>query len=257
MGEYENVLKALAEVLGGIAGQGKIVIVDAEGNVVSDTPISSIKELLSGSGRIAVVDSSGNVVSDKKLSDLFNDLEALKGALQSVNGDKLLMVISEDDVGLAKDATLGKLTNALLSVNEDKLVIDVGEDSVGLAKDATLQDVKSELAQSPLATVDLNFDNSTGTAAKDFSTSDISIDFNGTITIQIAISVSTTVQLKLTPSGSTSSYTEYLNDGSALTANAWYEFEFNVNNGDTISFVFSVPAGDTLTGLLRVFKRER
>lgn len=214
--------------------------------------------MASGDGRFIIIDSNGNVVSDTPLSSIYSDLEDLKGALQSVDKDKLLAVISEDDVGLAKDATLSKLTNALLSVNTDKLVIDIGEDSVGLAKDATLQDVKNELAQNILANQVLSYSN-TGTATANYTvlSTDLSIDFNGTITIQILLNISTTVQLKLTPAGSTVSHTGDLNGGSALVANAWYEFEFNVDSGDSINFIIQVPAGSTLSGLLRVFKRER
>lgn len=192
------------------------------------------------------------------LQGILNNLRKLNESLKSEGGDKLLIDISEDDVGLSKDATLQKLVNALLSVDTDKLVIDVGQDDVGLSKDATLQDVKSELAQSCILTQALSFSN-TGTATADYTvlSSDLSLDFNGTITMQILLNLATTVQLKLTPSGSTTSYTGYLNDGGSLTANAWYEFEFNVNNGDSLNFVIQVPAGDSLTGLLRLFKRER
>ena len=90
MGEYENVLKALAEVLGGIAGQGKIVIVDENGNVISDVKLSDIKALLSGAGKIAIVDGSGNIVSDEKLSRIFSEMDAILGKCQdiySVNTD--------------------------------------------------------------------------------------------------------------------------------------------------------------------------
>ena len=214
--------------------------------------------IATGDGRIVVIDSNGNVVSDTPLSKIYDDLEALKGALQSVNTDKILMVLSEDDVGIAKDATLSKLTNALLSVDTDKLVVDIGEDGVGLAKDATLQDVKNELSQNILVNQALSYSN-TGTATANYTvlSTDLSIDFNGTITIQILLNISTTAQLKLTPSGSTVSYTGDLNGGSALAANTWYEFEFNVDSGDVINFIIQVPAGNSLTGLLRVFKRER
>ena len=37
------------------------------------------------------------------------------------------------------DTKLSNLVNALLSINTDKLVIVVGQDDVGIAKDATLQ----------------------------------------------------------------------------------------------------------------------
>lgn len=185
-------------------------------------------------------------------------LNKLNGALESVDTDKLLMVIDKDNIGLAKDETLAKLTNALLSINSDKLVIDIGEDGVGLAKDATLQSVKNSLSQANLVTQKLSYSNTgTTTATYTVLASDLAIDFDGTITIQILSSIATTVQLKLTPAGSTTSYTGDLNGGSALVANAWYEFEFNVMSGDAINFEIPVPAGDTLSGLLRVFKRER
>ena len=118
--------------------------------------------------------------------------------------------------------------------------------------------VQDVLAQSCILTQALSFSN-TGTATADYTVleSPLSIDFNGTITIQILLSVATTAQVKLTPSGSTDTYTGYLNGGSDLAANSWYEFEFNVNNGDSLNFVIQVPAGDSLTGLLRLFKRTR
>lgn len=192
------------------------------------------------------------------LQGILNNLRKLNQSLKSENGDKLLIDISEDDVGLSKDATLQKLVNALLSVNTDKLVIDVGEDDVGLAKDATLSETNTHLSQSLITSQALSFAN-TGTATANYTvfSSNLAIDFNGEITIQILLNLSTNVQLKLTPSGSTVSYTGDLNGGSALTANAWYEFVFNVDNGDSINFVIPVPAGDTLSGLLRIFKRER
>ena len=185
-------------------------------------------------------------------------LNKLNGALQSVGDDTLLITVDVDKVGLAKDATLAKLTNALLSVNSDKLIVDIGEDSVGIAKDATLQSVKAALSQANLINQKLSYSN-TGTTTATYTAlaSDLAIDFDGTITIQILINIATTVQLKLTPAGGTVSYTGDLNGGSALVANAWYEFEFNVMSGDAINFEIPVPAGDTLSGLLRVFKRER
>ncbi len=76
--------------------------------------------LATGDGRIVVIDSNGNVVSDTPLSKIYDDLEALKGALQSVDTDKVLIVVSEDDVGLAKDATLTTVGNNLLNIKEQR-----------------------------------------------------------------------------------------------------------------------------------------
>jgi len=119
--------------------------------------------------------------------------------------------------------------------------------------------VKNALAQSLLASQALSYDNSAGTTTADYTVfdEDIAIDFNGEITIQILLNLSTNVQLKLTPAGTTTAYEGDINGGSALNANTWEEFVFNVSKGDAINFVISVPAGDTLSGLLRIFKRER
>ena len=116
--------------------------------------------------------------------------------------------------------------------------------------------VKNALAQSLLASQALSYNN-TGTTTADYTVfdEDIAIDFNGTITIQILLSVATTAQVKLATGGA--EYTGYVNSGNSLAANSWYEFDMNVNAGDSINFIVQVPAGDTLTGLLRVFRRER
>ncbi len=136
--------------------------------------------------------------------------------------------------------------------------IIVVDENGNIVSDVKLSEIAKELAQSCILTQALSFSN-TGTATADYTvlSSDLSLDFNGTITIQILLSVATTAQVKLTPSGSTDTYTGYLNGGSDLAANSWYEFEFNVNNGDSVNFVIQVPAGDSLTGLLRLFKRTR
>jgi len=143
-------------------------------------------------------------------------------------------------------------------VTRDKTQNGIFPKSYIHTKDATVSSINDKLAQSLLASQALSYDN-TGTATANYTVlaSDLNIDFNGTIVIQIILNLSTTAQVKLTPSGSTVSYTAYVNDGNSLYANSIYEFEMNVDNGDAINFVIQVPAGDTLSGLLRVFKRER
>ncbi len=107
----------------------------------------------------------------------------------------------------------------------------------------------------PIISTELSFSN-TGTATTDYTVlaSDAEIKEKGKLIIQIILNTSTTVQLKLTPAGETTAQTGYVNGGTALSADAWYEFEINVNNGDLINFVIQVPAGTTLSGFLRVFK---
>ncbi len=89
--------------------------------------------IASGDGRFIIIDGSGNIVSDIPLSEIHNDLVSLKNALKSVGTDKVLIDISEDDVGLAKDATLVTVENNLLSIKTQRylgvhdLTIDSGE----------------------------------------------------------------------------------------------------------------------------------
>jgi len=150
-------------------------------------------------------------------------------------------------------------TDKLQFDTSNNVKIDIANDEIGLATETTLSSINDKLTQFKITEQELSYDNSTGTATANYTvfTNDISIDFNGVIVIQIAINTATTVQLKLTPSGSTTSHTYYINSASSLTANSWYEFEFNVSNGDAINFVIQVPASATLSGYLRIFGRKR
>lgn len=87
--------------------------------------------IATGSGRIVVIDSNGDVVSDTPLSKIYGDLEALKNALKSVGTDKVLIAVSEDDVGLAKDDTLTTVGDNLLNIKEQRYlgVLDLTVDS--------------------------------------------------------------------------------------------------------------------------------
>jgi len=116
-----------------------------------------------------------------------------------------------------------------------------------------------QLAQSLLTESALSYDNSAGTATADYTVfpTDVSVNFNGKIVIQIIMNQTTTAQLKVTPAGQTTAYTGYINEGNNLQANSWYEFEFEVNNWDALNVVIQVPAGAVLSGYLRIFKRER
>ena len=63
---------------------------------------------------------------DSELREIISRLDKLVNALRSVSADKVLTVISEDDVGVARESTLQDILNTV-------------------AKDVTLQDVKSIL----------------------------------------------------------------------------------------------------------------
>jgi len=70
-------------------------------------------------------------------------LKPLFNALKSSGEDKLLVDISEDDVGIAKDATLSDvltkitdLANALKSVDTDKLLVDIADQEILVGVDS-------------------------------------------------------------------------------------------------------------------------
>ena len=122
-----------------------------------------------------------------------------------------------------------------------------------------IENIKLALSPSVNEPIELSYDNSGGSDVADYTVldDDINVDFNGILLIQIMLNQTTTAQVKLTPAGSSEEYTGYLNSGNNLNANAWYEFGINVGFGDKVNFVIQVPAGAVLSGVLRVFKRER
>jgi len=224
----------------------KVLIIDANGNVVSGNLTNLANALQSvGTDKLLVVLSEDDVgiAKDTTLSKLVN-------ALQSVGTDKLLAVLSEDDVGVAKDATLNKIVNALQSVGTDKLLIDISQDDVGLAKDTTVQGLYSKHIQD----IPVSLSN-TGTAAvwDSVLATPITIAEDGEYGIVIALDTATTVKLDITIGTVTHSY--LLNDGNSLTANAWYEFAIHLAENDHINFEINVPAGGSVNGIIRVFKR--
>jgi len=192
--------------------------------------------------KIIIIDSAGNVISDLSLS-------ALRDALRGTDNRTLTDLYN----------TLSSILSKAYDDVADLEKVSIERDNVGLATEATLDSINTKLAQSLLAESALSYDNSAGTTTADYTvfSSDISIDFNGSIVIQIIMDQSTTVQVKVTPAGQTTAYTGYLNAGSSLSANSWYEFEMNVNNGDALNIIIQVPAGAVLSGYLRIFKRER
>lgn len=159
---------------------------------------------------------------------------------------KLKISICDADGNIISDLSINSAVNDILG-SDGKTLSDI------------YNEVSTKLKQSLLVDQALSYDNSTGTSTADYTvfSTDVSVDFNGTIVIQIIINQATTVQVKLTPSGQTNAYVGYLNDGSSLTLNSWYEFEMNVNSGDAINIIIQVPAGAVLSGYLRIFKRER
>ena len=107
-------------------------MVDLLGGIDYDKIKQKVLDIITAKDfKVLIIDSDGNVISDAKLSDIFGDLEALKGALQSVDTDKIMIDISEDDVGLAKDATLTTVGNELLSIKTQRYlgVLDLTIDS--------------------------------------------------------------------------------------------------------------------------------
>ena len=194
---------------------------------------SVLKELFSKNGKKAI-DSLDSLDTkfDTNLTTLISDLRGID------------------------NRTLTDLYNKAYDSAADLLKISLDRDNLGLAKDATLS---TKLSQSLLTESSLSYDNSAGTTTANYTVfaSDIAINFNGKITLQIIMNLSTTIQLKVTPAGQTTAYTGYINEGNALQANSWYEFDFEVNNGDSINVIIQVPAGAILDGYLRIFKRER
>jgi len=122
-----------------------------------------------------------------------------------------------------------------------------------LAESPDINDIKTKLSQNIIANKILSYDNSAGTSTVDYTVFDtpLAIDFNGKITIQILMNQSTTVQVDLNGNKG------YLNAGDALNSNSWYEFDLEVANGDSLNVIIQVPAGANLSGILRIFKRER
>ena len=141
----------------------------------------------------------------------------------------------------------------------DDITIDLVGQIYRTTGDGKIMVYDEQLAQSLLAETSLSYDNSAGTTTANYTvfTTDLSIDFNGKVVLQIIMDQTTTAQLKVTPAGQTTAYTGYINEGNNLQSNSWYEFEFEVNNGDTLNVVIQVPAGAVLSGYLRIFKRER
>ena len=145
---------------------------------------------------------------------------------------------------------LRKLNNSLKSENLDKLLIDISEDDVGLAKDTTVQGLYTKHIQD----ISVSLSN-TGTAAvwDSVLSTPINISEDGEYGIVIALDTATTVKLDITIGTVTHSY--LLNDGNSLTANAWYEFAIHLAENDNINFEINVPAGGSVNGIIRVFKR--
>jgi len=95
----------------------------------------------------------------------------------------------------------------------------------------------------------------TGTAAvwDTVLSTPISIEKDGEYSILVLLDTATEIKLDVTVG--TDNYSGLLNDGNALTANAWYEFVVSLAEGDGINFEVNVPAGGSVNGIIRIFKR--
>jgi len=179
-----------------------------------------------------------------------NGLYVLINALKSVNKDKVMNVISEDDVGLAKDSTVTKITNALGSIGTDNFLSIINGDNVGLAKDATL----SKMLPVKIAEKIFTYSN-TGTATvwEPVFASDVSIPEDGEYGIVILTNSAVYVKVKLTIG--TNSYEGALNDGNQLTAGTLNVFYGMFSGGDLVNIELGIPGGVSFDGVIRIFKR--
>jgi len=152
-------------------------------------------------------------------------ISALANSLNSVGTDNILTIINGDNVGLAKDTTLNTVNTSI----QELYVDHIGDYVVSLAN--------------------------TGTAAvfKPALSSNVTISKSGVYAIVIALDTATEVKLSVTIG--TKSYDYLLNDGNALTADAWYEFDICLSENDAINFEINVPAGGSVSGLIRIFRK--
>ncbi len=164
-------------------------------------------------------------------------------------------------IGYARESTVEGIRD-ILSVIEGKvnnfsfdsssnILAAINADNVGLAKDVSVKNMYT----SHILSTSISLAN-TGTAAKwmNVLSSASSVPFTGLYTIVIALSAATTVKLDVTVGTVTYSY--YLNDGNALSADSWYAFDIPLNEGDLINVEVNVPAGTTVSGVLRVFGKR-
>ena len=183
------------------------------------------------------------------LSTLRNIQSKIEGIINTSN--YVNVAIEQDDVGLAKDTTLTKLTNALNSVGSDDLLAIINGDNVGILKDATFSDsIMHHVTTQPFTL------SNAGTSAAwypVFSTA-ISLPDDADYTILIALDTATTVKLDITYGTNTYSY--LLNGGNALSADAWYAFIVPAAYNDKLNIEINVPAGASVSGIVRIFKRR-
>ncbi len=151
------------------------------------------------------------------------------------------------------DNGLYKLLNALNSINKDTIVIAVGVDKVGLAKDASVTGT-TRLYPKFITEGDISLTNtsSTATSSQSVLSTPVSISEDGEYVLVIAINTATTVKLVLIQG--TKSYDYYVNHGSALAANSWYNFHMFLHDGDQINIEIDVPPSTTVEGKFRIFK---
>ena len=201
----------------------------------------------------SVLNSLGEYNSNSLLESINNYVKSIDDvALKMVfdTSGNLLVGINVDNVGLAKDATLAKITNALKSVGTDDILSVINGDNVGLAKDATL----SKMLPDKLGEKLFSYSN-TGTAIvwEPVFASDVSIPEDGEYGIVILTNSAVYAKVKLTIG--TSSYEGALNDGNQLTAGTINVFYGMFSEGDLVNIVLGIPGGVSFDGVIRIFKR--
>lgn len=148
------------------------------------------------------------------------------------------------------DNGLYVLINALKSVNKDKVMNVISEDDVGLARDTTL----SKMLPVKIAEKIFTYSN-TGTATvwEAVFASDVSIPEDGEYGIVILTNSAVYVKVKLTIG--TNSYEGALNDGNQLTAGTLNVFYGMFSGGDLVNIELGIPGGVSFDGVIRIFKR--
>lgn len=155
------------------------------------------------------------------------------------------------------DNGLYVLTNALKSVGKDKVVNVISEDEVGLAKDATLSKMLPKLLASKI----FSFTN-TGTSIAWNRVFDNSVTINGDgeyclfiVLKNDSIAAPTPLYVKMLLTIGTNTTECKINNGNELTDSAAYVFYFMLAEGDIVNFEVPTAPGGAVSGVARLFKR--
>jgi len=179
----------------------------------------------------------------QNLVAIANDIDS-KVATE-VTLSNVLTTLQDIDGKIATEATLSNVLATLQDVDSK------------VATESTLSLVAQRLTAELLAETAFSYDNSAGTSAVEaavFSTAPTAPDY-GVATIQFYVDSSVTVKVGITRGGAERK--AFLNGGSAVNANAWYEFSMSLAAKDTIQIYVDVPAGATVNGYFAILFRRR